>query len=73
MQKWYSYLTLRRPPMPGGIPKDGLAAVKGFEKRSTIFDIDCWGIVVYDRPLTEKEIDDYELSPLELGFERETP
>lgn len=72
-KKWYSYLTLNRPPMPGGIPREGLVEQEGFDQREQRYGYRCWGIVVYDRPLTDKEVKDYELAPLELGYERETP
>ncbi len=72
MEKWYSYLTLRRPPMPGGIPHDGLLEQQGFDQRKNLFGMWCWGIVIYNHPLTENEISEYELAPLELGYERET-
>lgn len=68
MEKRYSYLTLSRPPMPGGIPREGLIEQEGFDQREERYGRWCWGIVVYDRPLTLREINDYELWPLELGY-----
>lgn len=73
MSKYYSYMTLYRPPMPGGIPREGLSDVKCFDQRTALYGTACWGVATYTRPLTEKEIRDYELKPLELGYERETP
>ena len=73
MEKFYSYLLLYRPPMPGGIPREGLIETEGWERREERYGTMCWGIAVYNRPLTEKEIRNYELAPLELGYEREMP
>ena len=66
MEKRYSYLTLSRPPMPGGIPRAGLVETQEFDQREARYGKMCWGIAVYDRPLTEKEIDEYELAAFEL-------
>ena len=58
----YVYYTIMRPPMPGGVPK-GAIEYKDFGERTYVSDIErtAWGYVVYDRPLTEDEIWEYEL------------
>lgn len=62
-EEWYLYYTPHRPPAPGTIPKDGLLAVFTYKTRKAISEhcIMAWGHVEYNRPLTEKEISDYEL------------
>ncbi len=61
----YRYLCPERPPMPGGIPK---GAVSVDYTEFTYEDTGggthhIWGAVEYDRELTDKEIQDYELIP----------
>ena len=60
-----------RPPMPGGLPCGGkIVAVEWFHERRYIPEINrmAWGYVEYDRPLSMKEVADYELisAPLEV-------
>jgi len=61
----YVYYTLMRPPMPGAIPK-GSIEVNDFGERTFITEIGrvAWGMAIYDRPLTEDEIWEYELQPI---------
>ena len=58
---YYRYGTLMRPPGPGAVPREGLdfAIDGGFTNRETGHY--CWGTATYKRPLTDKEIADYEL------------
>lgn len=65
--KFYDYITKERPPMPDTCPRDGLCEVEQFECIKRMFGIWGWGVVTYNRPLTQQEIEDYELAPLELG------
>lgn len=65
--KLYDYITKNRPPMPGACPRDGLCEVESFDNRKKLYGVEGWGTVTYNRPLTQQEIDDYELAPLELG------
>lgn len=62
--KCFVYATKERPPMIGGIPMDGLLDIT-CEFLDRTFDpiagCDIWGIVTYNRELTQSEIDDYEL------------
>ena len=60
----YRYGTLMRPPGPFSVPREGmiLAMEWYFENRNTGHF--CGGIVECDRPLTEKEIADYELEQI---------
>ncbi|MCR5837012.1 MAG: hypothetical protein K6G88_10945 [Lachnospiraceae bacterium] len=57
----YSYKCMHRPPSPGAVPKDGLVDVKDFDMRD---ESGCYGEVVYNRALSNKEVCDYELEPL---------
>lgn len=60
--KVYRYYCRFRPPMPGAIPRNGLQNVCAFDTKGVVFDgNEAWGYADYDRPLTEKEINDYEL------------
>ena len=62
----YEYLCHQRPPMPGAVPKAGLIETRNPPDGVDEVVVDgvsyiCWGYVVYDRPLTDKEMSDYEL------------
>lgn len=61
----YRYLLLQRPPMPGALPHGGLDRVETFYDRQYVCGVDhhAWGVAEYTRPLTQEEIDEYELSP----------
>lgn len=65
--KTYTYAMLQRPPMPGAMPKKGLVEVQSFDKKEPVVQINkmAWGILRYDHPLTDREIDDYELAKLD--------
>lgn len=56
------YYTLYRPPMMGTIPR-GFTSICAYDERTFIPEIGraAWGYVVYDRELTTREIDEYEL------------
>lgn len=62
----YQYLCHQRPPMPGAVPANGLVRVKDPPDGIDVVVIDgvtynCWGYVIYNRPLTDRELSDYEL------------
>ncbi len=62
----FQYLCHQRPPVPGAIPTNGLAEIKDPPDGIDSIQVDgqtynCWGYVIYDRPLSDKEISDYEL------------
>ena len=60
----YRYYCRMRPPMIGGLPSSGkIVAAEWFHERRYVPEIDCmaWGWVEYDRPLTPKDVSDYEL------------
>lgn len=70
--KVYRYYCRFRPPMPGGIPREGLVGLADYDWPQSFNGISAWGYVEYNRPLTDKEIYDYELvaspnNPLEYG------
>ena len=60
----HRYALLMRPPGPGALPGRGLTGTKGehFKAPSGHF---AWGWAEYDRELTDEEIADYELEPME--------
>ena len=61
---YYNYYMTMRPPMPGAQPTMGLVNIVdlGGEYISHI-EHRAYARLEYNRPLTEKEIDDYELVP----------
>ena len=70
--KVYRYYCKYRPPMPGGIPLNGLVNTAGYDWPQSFNGIGAWGFAEYNRELTPKEIDDYELAaspnnPLDYG------
>lgn len=62
MNRYYSRL---RPVGPGTYPKDGAQAIHNYDRRQYVEDAGCevWGYIDYDRELTEKETEGYELVP----------
>ena len=63
----HTYMTLFRPPMPGAIPKENLLEVESFDERKPCGGKMAWGTATYSKPLTDKQISDYELAPLEIN------
>ena len=59
-KKVWRYLCLQRPPGPGAIPREGLIECQNMAMRAPS-GWDAWGWADYDRPLTPKETDRYEL------------
>ena len=58
------YLCTQRPPVPGAVPKTGLKNVEYLDRYMEDAGGHVryiYGAVEYDRELTDKEIDDYEL------------
>lgn len=61
------YAFLMRPPMPGAMPREGL--IECMEIRgSAPSGHSAWGWADYNRRLTDKEINDYELEYV-MSFE----
>lgn len=56
----YRYGTLMRPPGPGAVPRRGLLQVKNVHQHAPSGH-KTWGWAEYDRPLTDEEIEEYEL------------
>ena len=61
--KAYRYYCLYRPPMPGAIPRLGLLRIASYDYKQCIGGIGTWGFAEYDRPLTDAEVNQYELKP----------
>lgn len=61
----YKYYSTQRPVDIGTYPKteNGPVKIINFDKRTIFEDENCraWGFLEYKNPLTEKQIDDYEL------------
>jgi len=62
MPNRYRYYCLYRPAGPGSVPR-GLIDLKNFDDKQFVPEIgkEAWGWVEYEKPLTDKEIRDYEL------------
>lgn len=58
----YRYYCLCRPAGPGAVPR-GLINLKNYDDKQFVPEIEkeAWGWVEYEKPLTDKEIRDYEL------------
>lgn len=63
----YAYYMTQRPFSIGAQPKEGFVEAEDFDGEKYIEDIDrkAWSRIVYDRELTEQEIEQYELVPAE--------
>ncbi len=62
----FRYYSTRRPIMPGGLPKtEGVIEIKNFDRKTFCEEIKriAWGYVEYETALTQKEADEYELTP----------
>ena len=63
----YRYYSTQRPIAPGSFPKDQNAPVNmvNFDTRSPVEggQVQAWGYLEYQKPLTEKQAADYELRP----------
>lgn len=61
----FRYYCPARPPVPGAVPR-GVIRVECADEDGIMVDEEghahkAWGFVEYERELTDKEIDDYEL------------
>lgn len=63
----YAYYMTQRPFSIGAQPKEGFVEAEDFDGKKYIEDIDrkAWSRIVYDRELTEQEIEQYDLVPAE--------
>lgn len=63
----YAYYMTQRPFSIGAQPNEGFVEAEDFDGKKYIEDIDreAWSRIVYDRELTEQEIEQYELVPAE--------
>ena len=66
----YEYACMYRPPSPGAIPRDGLVEVN-HNRQAVVRGRGIWGSATYDRELTAKETNDYELKLIWKGERRE--
>lgn len=57
----YRYYCKFRPPMPGAIPRRGLVRVYSYDYKQSFDGVGAWGFAEYESPLTEQEINAYEL------------
>ena len=61
----FRYYSAQRPVAPGTFPKDGCISVHNYDERQHVEAIgrEAWGYIEYDRQLTGKEVESYELIP----------
>jgi len=59
----HRYFSVLRPVGIGTFPKDGMCRFQNFDHRTTVIEIgrEAWGYLDYDRKLTDKEADNYDL------------
>lgn len=59
----FRYICTQRPPMPGGIPRGAVNIEygEGYMEDFGGHTVRFWGAVEYSRPLSDKEVEDYEL------------
>lgn len=63
--KRFIYAMTQRPPTPGAMPHDGLREIRsGSREMSARMGHTVYGILLYDRRLSPKEISDYELTDI---------
>jgi hypothetical protein len=68
----YRYSLVNRPIAPGAVPRDGLVRAEPRpQKGEDHYESARHGIAVYSRQLTDKEIRNFELSPIIEGADRE--
>ena len=62
--KTYIYYSTLRPVSIGTYPKEGMVSFHNFDKRTYCPDIEweAWGYLEYDRELTKKEMESYDLT-----------
>lgn len=66
----YRYLCMERPPAPGSVPKRNLhSVIPG--RISIAGGGHAWGTVYYTEPLTDEEIEMYELKPYGAVYDEE--
>lgn len=60
------YFSTLRPVSIGTYPKEGMVKFENFDKRTYVPDIEreAWGALFYNRELTRKEMESYDLVPL---------
>ena len=72
----FKYYSVTRPIGPGTFPKDGMIRFENYDTRTFVDEInrEAWGVLFYNRPLSEAEISSYDLmrEPIEGNTERYT-
>lgn len=64
----YKYYSILRPIELGTYPKDGMKSFQNFDEKKYINEIEreAWGVLTYNRLLTESEINEYDLAAVPL-------
>ena len=62
LKRYYSRM---RPVMPGSYPREGVVRIRNFDWKTEVKEIgsEAWGYIEYDRELSEKELEEWELTP----------
>lgn len=61
MRILYRYYCRMRPPAPGSVPKRNLHAAIAAHIPIAGYDRHMWGFADYTEPLTDEEVEEYEL------------
>lgn len=66
--KLHKYYSVLRPVMPGAYPNHDVVQIINFDDRTYCEEIEqnAWGYILFQVPLTEKEVEDYELVSAEM-------
>lgn len=66
--KLHKYYSVLRPVMPGAYPNHDVVQIINFDDRTYCEKIEqnAWGYILFQVPLTEKEVEDYELVSAEM-------
>lgn len=58
---WLKYYSLLRPVSIGTHPKNGMIDFVNYDYRKDMDGIRVWAILYYERELTDKELEDFEM------------
>lgn len=59
--KWYRYYSINRPVDVGTQPQEGFMDYINFDMKIEILGKSVWAELYYNRPLTDEELNQYEL------------
>lgn len=64
----YKYFSVLRPIGIGAYPREGMKEFQNFDERQYVDELgkEAWGVITYDRMLTETELKEYDLEDIPL-------